>query len=57
MADGYEVPHVWALAVESRWIVGDGKQDLQQLGVNDFGRIANHSDAFRISTRFWRSAD
>ena len=35
--------HVWALAVELRWIVGDGKEDAQQ-PVSDFGRIVNHFD-------------
>jgi hypothetical protein len=36
--------HVRALPVELRWIVGDGKEDAQQLAVSDFGRIANHFD-------------
>jgi len=34
---------VWALPVELRWIVGDGKEDAQQ-PVSDFGRIVNHFD-------------
>ena len=42
MADRYEVPTSPALAVEFRWIVGDGKQDAQQVTVSDFRRIVNH---------------
>ena len=55
MADRYEVPTSGALAVELRWIVGDGKENAQQLAVSDFGRIVNHFDGLRMSSRFWRS--
>lgn len=48
--------HVWAPAVELRWIVGDGKEDAQQLAVSDFGQILNHFDGLCMSSRFWRSA-
>ena len=48
--------HVWTLPVELRWIVGNGKEDAQQLAVSDFGRIVNPFDGLPISSRFWRSA-
>ena len=56
MADRYEVPTSGAQAVELRWIVGDGKENAQQLAVSDFGRIVNHFDGLRMSSRFSRSA-
>jgi hypothetical protein len=56
MADRYEVPTSGPWRLSSRWIVGDGKDDAQQLAVSDFGRIVNHFDGLRMSSRFWRSA-
>ena len=48
--------HVWALAVEflGSWVTEN--EDAQQLAVSDFGRIVNHFDGLRMSSRFWMSA-
>ena len=54
MADRYEVPTSPALAVEFRWIVGDGKEDAQQLTVSDFEGIVNQFDGLRMSSSSWR---